>query len=149
MKKSAQDYLSKYAGGHARGGFNSRMQGYLWSQTMGEMSPGSDYAERSNGWRIADEMISEGEIFSTHNFHKPPHRREDCFAIPYGGTWVCNSCGNSNLNKPWWDIKVMADGNAFCCIGEDFVNLQESDCYAFGDTKKEAIENYGTLMAAA
>jgi hypothetical protein len=39
-------------------------------------------------------------------------------------------------------VKVIKDGNSFCCVGEGFVNLQESDNYAFGDTFDEAIENY-------
>lgn len=39
-------------------------------------------------------------------------------------------------------IKVMKDGDFFCCIGEGFVNLQESDNYAFGDTFEDAISNY-------
>ena len=39
-------------------------------------------------------------------------------------------------------VKVMQDGSAFCCIGEGFVNLQESDNYAFGNTFDEAVENY-------
>ena len=39
-------------------------------------------------------------------------------------------------------IKVLKDGNSFCCIGEHFKNLQESDNYAFGETFEDAIENY-------
>lgn len=42
-------------------------------------------------------------------------------------------------------IKVMPDGNAFCCVGEGFINLQESDNYAFGNTFEEAIENFKAL----
>lgn len=39
-------------------------------------------------------------------------------------------------------IKVMKDGCSFCCIGEGFDNLQESNNYAFGDTFEDAISNY-------
>lgn len=39
-------------------------------------------------------------------------------------------------------IKVMKDGDFFCCIGEGFVNLQESENYAFGCTFEDAISNY-------
>lgn len=39
-------------------------------------------------------------------------------------------------------IKVMKDGNSFCCVGEGFTNLQESNNYAFGDTFENAISNY-------
>lgn len=41
-------------------------------------------------------------------------------------------------------IKVMPDGNAFRCVGEGFINLQESKNYAFGETFEEAISNYIT-----
>lgn len=37
---------------------------------------------------------------------------------------------------------IFLDGNAYCVVGPEFVNLQESDCYAFGDTREEAIANY-------
>ena len=39
-------------------------------------------------------------------------------------------------------VKCFRDGSAWCCVGEGFENLQESDNYAFGDTRIEAIENY-------
>lgn len=39
-------------------------------------------------------------------------------------------------------IKVMKDGCSFCCVGEGFENLQDSDNYAFGDTFEDAISNY-------
>jgi hypothetical protein len=47
---------------------------------------------------------------------------------------VCNGCGSKDVDKEWWKIKVEKDGNQFCCHGLDFVNLQESDNYAFGKT---------------
>ena len=39
-------------------------------------------------------------------------------------------------------VKVIKDGNSFCCVGEGFVNLQESDNYSFGETFEESIKNY-------
>lgn len=39
-------------------------------------------------------------------------------------------------------VKVMKDGDSFCCVGERFINLQESNNYAFGDTFEDAIRNY-------
>lgn len=42
-------------------------------------------------------------------------------------------------------IKVMPDGNAFCCVGEGFIDLIESENYAFGDTFEEAITNFKAL----
>jgi hypothetical protein len=41
---------------------------------------------------------------------------------------------------------VFRDGDQFCVIGRDFVSMEESDCYAFGATKQEAISNYGRKM---
>ena len=37
---------------------------------------------------------------------------------------------------------VVRDGNQWCCFDEGFINLQESDNYAFGDTVEEAVENF-------
>jgi len=42
---------------------------------------------------------------------------------------------------------VFLDGDQYCVIGPDFVSMEESDCYAFGATKKEAIANYALKMA--
>lgn len=40
------------------------------------------------------------------------------------------------------EIKTMKDGDAWCCIGKDFTDLQSSDDYEFGDTREEAVKNY-------
>jgi hypothetical protein len=133
--KSAQDYLSAYCGGRVRGGFNQRIQGC-------RMPTGHGQQEELQGWDKADEMIRDGKIYYTHTF---PHGCKN-LSFSYGGSHVCNSCGNGRLEKSWWNIKVMKDGDAYFCVGEGFINLQESDNYAFGDTKKEAIDNYGSLM---
>lgn len=37
---------------------------------------------------------------------------------------------------------IFLDGEQYCVIGQDFVSMEESDCYAFGSTKDEAIANY-------
>ncbi|MBX3244116.1 MAG: hypothetical protein KF685_06635 [Acidobacteria bacterium] len=37
---------------------------------------------------------------------------------------------------------VFRDGGQFCVVGRDFVSVEESDCYAFGSTREEAIANY-------
>ncbi len=39
-------------------------------------------------------------------------------------------------------FQVEKDFNRFICFGAKFVNLQEPDCYAYGNTKKEAIKNF-------
>ncbi len=37
---------------------------------------------------------------------------------------------------------IILDGGQYCVIGPKFVSIEESDCYAFGSTKDEAIANY-------
>ena len=37
---------------------------------------------------------------------------------------------------------VFVDGGQFCIIGPDFVSMEETDCYAFGATREQAISNY-------
>lgn len=37
---------------------------------------------------------------------------------------------------------IFLDGNQYCVVGPDFVSTEESDCYAFGTTREQAIANY-------
>jgi len=37
---------------------------------------------------------------------------------------------------------IFQDGAQYCVIGPDFVSVEESDCFAFGSTRNEAISNY-------
>lgn len=37
---------------------------------------------------------------------------------------------------------IFIDGDQYCVVGPDFVSTDESECYAFGPTKQEAIANY-------
>ena len=37
---------------------------------------------------------------------------------------------------------IFLDGDEYCVVGPDFVDMQESDCYAFGNTRERAIANY-------
>ena len=101
-----------------------------------------DIGARSEGYNYASNMAKRGKLYFTHVF--------DCKCggrpFSYGGSFVCNSCGGAGLKQPWWDIKVEKDGNAFCCYGLGFENLQSSDNYAFGDTFQEAIDNYEKLF---
>lgn len=138
------EHFMRYPGGSASGGFNARIHGYTYSQAMAGVQ--FDYAERSNGWLLADRLAREGKLFAVHNFH---HSHEcSGHAFPYGGTFVCNTCGRSRLDKHWWAVKCYQDGSAWCCVGLDFEDLQASDCFAFGDTYDEAIKNYGDLMVS-
>jgi hypothetical protein len=123
------------------GGFNQRVFGDSYQDAIDAWDRGA----RGNGWLKAEEMIQDGRIYFVHPF--PHNCRGDAF--PYGGTWVCNACGQSRLEKPWWRIRVFKDGAAWCCVGEGFYDLQASDNYAFGDTRDEAITAYGQLMQKA
>lgn len=142
--KIAQDLL-KYPGGLAAGAFNSRVFGYTYNEVFDY--PARPTLEATSGFYLAEKMIEEGRIFSTRRFgHKFGDKVCRGQAFPYGGSWVCNTCGQSGLKRDWWDIKVFKDGNAWCCIGIGFENLQESDRFAFGYTREEAIKNYETIM---
>ena len=90
-----------------------------------------------------EKMAKENGIAFTKVFKC---RESNCHPFQYGGFFVCNDCGNKGVDKEWWKIQVEKDGNEFCCHGLDFVNLQESENYAFGKTFDEAISNYGTAM---
>lgn len=109
----------------------------------------SDYGDKlqwyseTQGYDYAKQMAKEQGIAFTHIFKC---EKSGCFPFSYGGFMVCNSCGNKDVDKEWWKIKVEKDGNEYCCHGLDFVNLQESNNYAFGKTFELAIENYGRLM---
>lgn len=37
---------------------------------------------------------------------------------------------------------IFLDGDQYCVVGQEFVSIEESDCYAFGSTRAEAIQNY-------
>ena len=142
--KLAQDVL-KGNGGSAFAGFNRRVFGDSYADAFQYPHERQD-REMYGGWALADRMISDGRLFCVHNFHKG-YSGCDGHAFQYGGSWVCNTCNKSRLDREWWKIKVYKDGNAWCCIGTGFEDLQESDNYAFGNTRDEAIHNYGTLMA--
>lgn len=114
--KSAQDYLKPTAGGECRGGFNSRLFGDSRLKTMDRIPQGSRWAQRNAGWELADGMIRKGKIFS-----------------------------RTVIDGKDIEFKCMQDGNAWCCVGPDFENLQESDCYAFADTFDEAIIEFSKL----
>ncbi len=136
--------LIKASSSHAAGGFNTFING-------GQEPKGHEYGDKSEwyarlqGYQFAEKMAKENAIAFTKPFKCGSS--SDCYPFEYGGFFVCNSCGNKGVDKDWWKIKVEKDGDAYCCHGLDFVNLQESDNVAFGDTFENAIKNYGSLMA--
>ncbi|MBX3268234.1 MAG: hypothetical protein KF831_16160 [Acidobacteria bacterium] len=42
---------------------------------------------------------------------------------------------------------IFQDGGQYCVIGPEFVSMEESDCYAFGATRVEALANYAAKDA--
>lgn len=144
--KTTQDVLPQYAGG-AYAGFNRRVYGSSYADAFKYPNERQD-REMVSGWYLADRMIDEGRLFYIRNFHVPPFASKGCFGFQYGGTWVCNGCGASNLDREWWKIKVFKDGNAWCCIGTGFEDLMASENYEFGDTREEAIEKYGLKVSS-
>lgn len=129
--------LYKFVSAQFRAGFSIRINGGNYS----ELTSHSDWRDGKNqGFDEAERLIKEGKIFFVYPFEC---ERESCpTRFQYGGYWACNSC-NIHIDTPdWWKIRVFKDGNAFCCIGEGFINLQESNNYAFGDNFQDAINQY-------
>ena len=144
--KTGQDII-KNPCGSSIAGFNRRIFGSSYNESFQYPHERSNH-EMQGGWSLAEKLIEEGKIYYIHNFHRSHGGCSNGHAFQYGGTWVCNTCNRSRLDAEWWKIKVYKDGNAWCCVGTGFENLQESDNYAFGDTKEEAIQNYGDCMEA-
>ncbi len=44
---------------------------------------------------------------------------------------------------------IFLDGDQYCVVGPEFVSIGESDCYAFGSTREEAIRNYRSKFPTA
>ena len=42
---------------------------------------------------------------------------------------------------------IFIDGDQYCVIGQNFVSVEESDDYAFGSTREQAIANYAMKNA--
>lgn len=101
-----------------------------------------DAYERIQGWEFAKNLAKTDGIAFRNRF------RCKCGSYPimYGGSFCCNHCGRNDVAEKWWEIIVEKDGQMFCCHGLDFINLQESYNYAFGDTFELAIEAYEKVM---
>ncbi len=142
----SQDIM-RNPGGTASAGFNRRVYGTPYNDCFQHDHERFD-RDLHGGWDLADRLIAEGKLYSVHNFHRSHGDCPNGYAFQYGGQWVCNTCGDSGVDRPWWAIKVFPDGDAWCCIGLGFEDLQASDNYAFGKTREQAIANYGNLMSA-
>lgn len=38
---------------------------------------------------------------------------------------------------------IFLDGDSYCVVGPNFVSIEESDDYAFGPSRDQALANYG------
>lgn len=140
--KYAQD-LIKTNSPYVSMGFNQFIMGHETPNFNQGYSP-EEAGGRIRGYEYAKEMAENGEIYFTHPFKCGDS--ESCHPFQYGGFFVCNACGNKNVDRDWWKVKVEKDGNSYCCHGIDFKNIQESKNYAFGDSFKEALNNYRKIM---
>lgn len=124
-------------------GFNQFIHGNT-SPKRSDYGSAEQWYQETQGYEFAKKMAKENAIAFVHVFKCG--NSEKCFPFNFGGFFVCNNCGRKEVDKDWWIIKVEKDGNEFCCHGLDFVNLQESENYAFGKTFQEAIVNYEKVM---
>lgn len=138
--KYAQD-LIKVSNSNIKGGFNAFIMGDE-EPRLHDYGCRSDWNAQLQGYKFAKKMSKEDAIAFTYKF------KCKCSGTPfkYGGFFVCNSCGGKGVDKKWWKIQVEKDGNSYCCHGLDFINLQESSNYAFGDTYQDSINNYEKVM---
>lgn len=44
---------------------------------------------------------------------------------------------------------IILDGDAYCVVGPEFIDIDKSDCYAFGNTREQAIANYAERLRDA
>lgn len=129
--ENAQDLLLNPSSMYASG-FNRALHG--------EALPSVTEDTRvQQGYNHAKELIQDGKVFYVHNFHDLECKSK---ATLYGGFWCCDCCGKKGVDRDYWKIRIFKDGSEYCCVGENFVNIQESQNYGFGRTKKEAIESY-------
>lgn len=61
--------------------------------------------------------------------------------------WMLNDPDLDATRGPGGTL-VFIDGDQYCAVGQEFVSMEESDCYAFGATKQEALDNYAMKMSA-
>lgn len=102
----------------------------------------------NSGWHYGQRMEGHNE------WHRYLGPCPDCGSrtFNYGGGWRCldlfcfhshtNPAPSSGPRPDWWlqSINVFKDGNKWCAVNDDFINLQESP-HGFGNNPKEAVES--------
>jgi hypothetical protein len=139
--KTAQE-LIKANNSYVYAGFNQFIYGNSSPKRSDYGNSEQWYAELQ-GYDFAKKIAKEDGIAFTEKFKC---ETENCHPFKYGGFFVCNTCGGKGVDKDWWKIQVEKDGNMYCCHGLDFINIQESNNYAFGETFEKAIEEYKKLF---
>ncbi len=43
---------------------------------------------------------------------------------------------------------IFIDGDQYCVVGPEFISMEESDCYALGETREQAIANYAVKLGS-
>lgn len=43
---------------------------------------------------------------------------------------------------------IFQDGSGYCVVGPEFVSVEESDCFAYGETREKAIANFAAKARA-
>lgn len=96
-----------------------------------------------------------GEKLNGHNeWHRHLGPCPNCGSrtFDYGGGWRCvtrycfnsanNSIGNLGPSPKWWNtgVQVFKDGDQWCAVNADFINLQESNA-GFGAVPQDAVDN--------
>jgi hypothetical protein len=79
-------------------------------------------------------------------------RMKNLSGITGGSIWAERNCGWEKADKMIRDgevfsriegsdkeFKCYADSAKFCCVGSDFINLEESNNYVFADTWQDAV----------
>lgn len=49
------------------------------------------------------------------------------------------------LNGPGGTL-IFLDGDQYCVVGPDFVSVEESECFAFGETMNDALSNFALKL---
>ncbi|WP_042372679.1 hypothetical protein [Bacteroides neonati] len=124
--------LTVYTFDHFKSG--QEIQEYLGYKPLASVNIGLNHVLNGDDWSTAKSQHHSSEWNSYAMYYLQAEQ------------WV--SEGKLYFKRDGHILKVIPDGNTYCCVGEGFVNLQESDNYAFGDTFEEAIENFKKKIIA-
>lgn len=99
--------------------------------------------QNENGWTYGEHFQRSTYKWDTGHLLGPcPNCGSPCYE--YGGSWRCpglNCYGDGGTFPSWWNtgIQVKQDGSMWIAHYPDFINLQESEEFAFAETPGEAV----------